>query len=144
MELSRSNLSIGLVSAPSGAALATLLLKSGSTGMSVPPTKDEDAGVALVPPLEIEEEVWSRNRSFFGDEGFDAIRGTFVVVVGLGGVGSHAAHMLARSGVGAMRVIDFDQVSLSSLNRHAVASLRDVGRPKSEVRCDNHGHCTNL
>jgi len=48
-------------------------------------------------------------------------------------VGSHAAHMLARSGVGALRLVDFDQVSLSSLNRHAVATLQDVGRPKSEA-----------
>ena len=35
---------------------------------------------------------------------------SFVIVVGLGGVGSHAAHMLARSGVGNIRVVDFDQV----------------------------------
>ncbi|MFN9983223.1 MAG: ThiF family adenylyltransferase, partial [bacterium] len=45
-----------------------------------------------------------------------------VVVVGLGGVGSHAANMLARAGVGYLRLIDFDQVTLSSLNRHACAT----------------------
>lgn len=38
--------------------------------------------------------------------------------------------MLVRSGVGSVRLIDFDQVSLSSLNRHAVATLADVGTPK--------------
>lgn len=54
-------------------------------------------------------------------------------MVGLGGVGSHAAAALARSGVARMRVIDFDQVTLSSLNRHAVATLADVGTPK--VHC---------
>lgn len=41
-----------------------------------------------------------------------------MIVVGLGGVGSHAAHMLARSGVGRLRLVDFDQVTLSSLNRY--------------------------
>ncbi|CAN0305393.1 unnamed protein product, partial [Ectocarpus sp. 4 AP-2014] len=59
-------------------------------------------------PPELEEELFSRNRFFF-EEGFDAIRGALVIVVGLGGVGSHAAHMLVRSGVKRLRVIDFDQ-----------------------------------
>jgi hypothetical protein len=53
-----------------------------------------------------------------------------VVVVGLGGVGSHAAHLLLRGGVRRLRLVDFDQVSLSSLNRHATAVRRDVGTPK--------------
>jgi tRNA A37 threonylcarbamoyladenosine dehydratase len=127
------------------------------------PDEEPTQGSVQELPRHMMEEVFSRNLSFFGDEGFADIRGAFVVVVGLGGVGSHAAHMMARSGVGAMRVIDFDQVtsfltdvlgvlflqsirmiepcihmlecqvSLSSLNRHAVATLCDVGRPKSEA-----------
>lgn len=56
-------------------------------------------------------------------------------MVGLGGVGSHCANMLIRSGVKKMRVIDFDQVTLSSLNRHAVANMKDVGLSKAEVMC---------
>lgn len=56
-----------------------------------------------------------------------------MVVVGCGGVGSHATAALARSGCGRLRLIDFDQVTLSSLNRHAVATLADVGTPK--VKC---------
>lgn len=61
------------------------------------------------------------------------LRSAFVIVVGCGGVGSHATAALARSGVLKLRLIDFDQVSLSSLNRHAVATLADVGTPK--VHC---------
>lgn len=53
------------------------------------------------------------------------------VVAPVQGVGSHAAHLLLRSGVGRLRLIDFDQVSLSSLNRHAVATRADVGMPKA-------------
>lgn len=49
----------------------------------------------------------------------------------LQGVGSHAAHLLLRSGVGKLRLVDFDQVTLSSLNRHAVAVRADVGIPKA-------------
>ena len=56
-----------------------------------------------------------------------------MVVVGLGGVGSHAAVALARAGVGRLRVVDHDLVTDSSLNRHAVATAADVGRPKAEV-----------
>ncbi len=56
-----------------------------------------------------------------------------MIVVGVGGVGSHAANMLIRSGVRRIRLIDFDQVTLSSLNRHAVANLEDVGISKVEA-----------
>ncbi len=49
----------------------------------------------------------------------------------LQGVGSHAAHLLLRSGVGRLRLIDFDQVTLSSLNRHCLATRADVGTPKA-------------
>lgn len=45
-------------------------------------------------------EQLARNRAFFGDEGLSRIRNSFVIVVGAGGVGSWAATMLARSGVG--------------------------------------------
>jgi tRNA A37 threonylcarbamoyladenosine dehydratase len=79
---------------------------------------------------EIEHELLSRIQSFFGDQGLARIRDSFVIVVGLGGVGSHCAHMLGRSGVGKLRLIDFDQVTLSSLNRHAVATMKDVGISK--------------
>ncbi len=57
---------------------------------------------------------------------------SYVVVVGVGGVGSHCAVNLARSGVGRLRIVDFDQISLSSLNRHAAATWQDVGTQKVE------------
>jgi len=75
-------------------------------------------------------EQLSRNRQFFGDEGQAKVEGAFVVVVGCGGVGSHCAHMLLRAGVRKLRLVDFDNVSLSSLNRHATAVRADVGTPK--------------
>ncbi|KAF2015488.1 hypothetical protein BU24DRAFT_421794 [Aaosphaeria arxii CBS 175.79] len=78
-------------------------------------------------------EQLARNRVFLTDEGLESLRSSFVVVVGCGGVGSHAIAALARSGVSKLRLIDFDQVTLSSLNRHAVATLADVGTPK--VHC---------
>ncbi|KAF8463831.1 hypothetical protein BDZ91DRAFT_698134 [Kalaharituber pfeilii] len=82
---------------------------------------------------EIILEQLARNRVFLGDDGLAKLRSSFIIVVGLGGVGSWAANMLVRSGVSRIRLIDFDQVTLSSLNRHAVARLEDVGTPK--VQC---------
>ncbi|KAG0645194.1 tRNA threonylcarbamoyladenosine deHydratase [Hyphodiscus hymeniophilus] len=78
-------------------------------------------------------EQLARNRVFLTDEGLNKLRGAFVIIVGCGGVGSHCTSALARSGVSRIRLIDFDQVTLSSLNRHAVATLADVGTPK--VNC---------
>ena len=84
-------------------------------------------------PKEIVSELFSRVQTFFGDASFEKIRHHHVVVVGLGGVGSHAANMLIRSGVGSLRLIDFDNVTLSSLNRHAAATMEDVGVAKTEA-----------
>ncbi|KAF9278999.1 hypothetical protein BGZ68_008196 [Mortierella alpina] len=79
---------------------------------------------------ELIREQLARNIAFLGEEGIQKLRKSFVVIVGAGGVGSWAASMLIRSGVGKIRIIDFDQVSLSSLNRHATAVQADVGTPK--------------
>ncbi|KAK9684422.1 hypothetical protein RND81_10G209000 [Saponaria officinalis] len=80
---------------------------------------------------EIVSEQLTRNIQFFGLDCQKNVTGSYVVVIGLGGVGSHAASMLLRSGVGRLLLVDFDQVSLSSLNRHAVATREDVGMPKA-------------
>ncbi|KAL8642113.1 MAG: hypothetical protein Q9228_001171 [Teloschistes exilis] len=79
------------------------------------------------------DEQLTRTASFLTKPRFQILRSSFVIVVGLGGVGSHCTSALARSGVSHIRLIDFDQVTLSSLNRHAVATLADVGTPK--VQC---------
>ena len=79
---------------------------------------------------ELVREQLARNYAFLGEEGVARVRKACVVIVGCGGVGSWAAVMLARSGVARLRLIDFDYVTLSSLNRHATAALADVGTPK--------------
>lgn len=82
---------------------------------------------------ELVNEQLTRTANFLNTPGYEKLRASFVIVVGLGGVGSHCTSALARSGVSRIRLIDFDQVTLSSLNRHAVATLADVGTPK--VQC---------
>lgn len=77
-------------------------------------------------------EQLARNYAFLGEEGMEKLKNQYIVVVGAGGVGSWVVTMLVRSGCQRIRVIDFDQVSLSSLNRHSCADLNDVGTPKVE------------
>jgi len=52
----------------------------------------------------------TRNIQFFGFESQQKVTASYVVVIGLGGVGSHAANMLLRSGIGKLLLVDFDQV----------------------------------
>ncbi|EGC32379.1 hypothetical protein DICPUDRAFT_38491 [Dictyostelium purpureum] len=82
---------------------------------------------------EIFNEQMDRTKLYYGDEAYEKIRNSFVVVVGLGGVGGAAAHVLCRSGIKKMRLIDPDLVTLSSLNRNALAQRKDVGRSKVET-----------
>ena len=56
-----------------------------------------------------------------------------VAVFGVGGVGGHCAQALARAGIGAIDVFDDDVVSLTNINRQAVAMTSTIGRPKVEV-----------
>ena len=58
---------------------------------------------------------------YFGEEKFNKMENSFVIVFGVGGVGSHVVNMLARSGVKRIKIVDFDRVSLNSLNRHSFA-----------------------
>ncbi|KAJ1984761.1 hypothetical protein H4R34_000449 [Dimargaris verticillata] len=103
-------------------------LGAGSTGTATAHVVDA-MGPVDAPEFIIREQL-SRNTAFLGEDGMQRLRGAYVVVVGAGGVGSWATTMLARTGVENIRVIDFDQVTLSSLNRHSVATRRDVGIPK--------------
>jgi tRNA threonylcarbamoyladenosine dehydratase len=83
--------------------------------------------------------MFARTVDLLGEEGFARLRAARVLVVGLGGVGSHCALALARAGVGSLRLCDFDRVTWTSLNRHAVAGPADVGRLKAEVLAERLG-----
>ncbi|MBZ7945180.1 thiamine biosynthesis protein ThiF [Campylobacter sp. RM10532] len=62
----------------------------------------------------------------------DKLKNSSVAVCGLGGLGSHIAIMLARSGIGALKLIDFDVVEPSNLNRQAYR-VCDLGKFKTEA-----------
>lgn len=69
----------------------------------------------------------------YGRSGLERIRAGHVCVVGLGGVGSWVVEALARSGVGALTLIDMDEVCLSNVNRQIHALNATVGRSKAAV-----------
>ena len=78
-------------------------------------------------------ERFLRSEMLLGSAVMDRLAGAHVCVVGRGGVGSCAAEVLARSGVGELTLIDRDTYSLSNINRQLGALSSTAGRPKAEV-----------
>ena len=66
----------------------------------------------------------------YGMAGAAAVRNAHVAVIGIGGVGSWAAEALARSGVGALTMIDLDHVAESNINRQVHALASTIGQAK--------------
>ena len=79
---------------------------------------------------------FSRTELLIGREALETLARSRVAVFGVGGVGGFAAEALARSGIGALDLIDSDVVSLSNLNRQIIALRSTVGRPKVEVMAE--------
>lgn len=80
---------------------------------------------------------FERVADFLGNESFKLLRGLDVAVIGLGGVGCHAALALARSGIGSLRLVDFDILTETSLNRNPLAGSIDCGKYKVDVIAGN-------
>ena len=74
-----------------------------------------------------------RTRKLLGDDAVARLRGSTVMVVGCGAVGSFATEALARAGVGNLILIDSDAVEESNINRQLFALDSTVGRPKVDV-----------
>ena len=69
----------------------------------------------------------------YGTAGLERLRQAHVCVVGLGGVGSWVVEALARSGVGALTLVDLDDVCISNANRQLHAVQAELGKPKAEA-----------
>ncbi len=79
---------------------------------------------------------FSRTALLLGDEGVEKLKKARVAVFGVGGVGGYVVEALARSGVGALELIDKDTVSLSNINRQVIALHSTVGRLKTAVAAE--------
>ena len=74
-----------------------------------------------------------RTRLLFGDTATDGLRAATVMVVGCGAVGSFAIEALARTGIGALTLVDHHTVSKTNLNRQILATEETVGKEKALV-----------
>ena len=79
---------------------------------------------------------FERMALLYGDAAMERLKGARVAVFGIGGVGGYAVEALARSGIGALDLIDHDRVSFSNLNRQIIATRSSVGRLKVEVAAE--------
>jgi len=82
-------------------------------------------------PESLLREQLSRNLHFLGERCQAKLGNSLVVVIGLGSVGSHAAALLGRSGIGCLRLVDPAKVSDASLTHHATAVAVDVGNGRA-------------
>ncbi len=78
--------------------------------------------------------MWlDRTKSLLGENGIKKLQNASVTIVGVGGVGGEVAVLLARAGIGRLRLVDFDVVDETNINRQAVAYTNTVGKKKTDV-----------
>ena len=76
---------------------------------------------------------FSRTQLLYGRSAMDRLRHCRIAVFGIGGVGGYVVEALARSGVGALDLIDDDKVCLTNINRQLLATRKTVGKFKVDV-----------
>lgn len=91
-------------------------------------TEDAQCGVVNAESFRFEG-----TKRLYGDTRFAALKDAHVVVLGMGGVGSWAVEALARSGVGALTLVDLDFVCVTNVNRQVLALSSTVGEGKADV-----------
>jgi len=76
---------------------------------------------------------FSRTQLLLGEEAMKKLAASRVAIFGIGGVGGYVVEALARSGIGAMDLIDDDKVCLTNINRQILATRKTVGKYKVDV-----------
>jgi len=74
-----------------------------------------------------------RSAMLLGEDGIDTLSSKKVAVFGIGGVGSFVVEALARTGVGHIVMVDFDDIAVSNINRQIHANTKTVGQLKVEA-----------
>lgn len=76
---------------------------------------------------------FSRTELLYGREVMDKLKASRIAVFGVGGVGGYVVEALARSGVGALDLIDNDTVNLTNINRQIIATHKTLGLYKVDA-----------
>lgn len=79
---------------------------------------------------------FSRTELLIGEKGLKRLKKSTVMVLGVGGVGSHCIEALARSGVGTLILVDNDTVSVTNINRQSIAYHSTIGEYKTKLMKD--------
>ena len=78
-------------------------------------------------------EQFTRTKILLGEQGLALLAQSKVLLFGVGGVGSYTVEALARTGVGQLVLVDYDQVEITNINRQLPALLSTLGRYKVDV-----------
>jgi tRNA A37 threonylcarbamoyladenosine dehydratase len=103
---------------------------------SARPSRQGDLGPVPSAPAPRTHRRFDRAARLLGDAGLARLSGATVTIFGLGGVGSHAAEALVRTGVGRLILVDFDRVCVTNCNRQLHAMKGTLGKPKVEVMAE--------
>ena len=87
---------------------------------------------------------FERTEMLIGAEAVEKLKNSHVAVFGAGGVGGHAIEGLVRSGLGEITIIDMDTVSVTNINRQALATVSTVGMAKVDAALYGHTHRANV
>lgn len=73
---------------------------------------------------------FSRELALIGEQGYEKLKNSSVIVFGVGGVGSYAVEALARAGIGAITIFDNDVIDITNINRQLYALNSTIGKDK--------------
>ena len=76
---------------------------------------------------------FQRERNLIGEENFNKLKESNVIVFGVGGVGGFVVESLVRGGIGKITVVDFDSIDITNINRQIIANDKTIGKNKVQV-----------
>lgn len=86
--------------------------------------------------MDNKNQTFARFSMMVGEDGIEKLNNSRVIVFGVGGVGSYTVEALARTGVGHITMVDFDEISESNINRQLHSLRSTIGKSKVEVMKD--------
>ena len=90
---------------------------------------------------ENDESITSRSKAFYEQYGLNDVENTLskksVLILGCGGIGTHVAWQMVAMGIGKMKLVDYDTIELSNLNRQILYTKNDIKKYKSKILAEN-------
>lgn len=74
--------------------------------------------------------MFEREINLIGEENYNKLKNSNVLVIGVGGVGGYAIETLIRSGIENITLVDYDNIDISNINRQIIALSSNIGNSK--------------